>query len=179
MLDPRPLPQHYRIRPANRADLDEIVAIEASCCIGESVEAWRGSDFLDFRARHATVILLGEILPIPAGRKKTAVTAGHPVGFICYEFHPRRIQMVNMGVYPSWRRKGIGGSLLNELQMKLSPGGRRELRILAPAELLKFQLWLRSRGIRADCTRYVDGLEFVRFRTFAGAGTVEDKCCGR
>lgn len=71
------------------------------------------------------------------------------VGFMIYELHKRRLDVLNFAVHPELRRQGIGRAMLHTLRSKLSANRRWELRWHVAEPNLAGQLFLRHHGFRA------------------------------
>ncbi len=72
------------------------------------------------------------------------------VGFMIYELYPQRIDLLEIAVDPAHRRQGIGGQLIAKLVRKLTSQHWSRLVVDVRESNLAGQLFLRSRGFRAE-----------------------------
>lgn len=108
---------------------------------------------------------------------------GKVLGFMVYELHKTRIELLRLAVRPGFRREGVGRQIVAKLVGKL--GVRRDLIALHVREsCLDAQLFLRDCGFRAvDVVRgcYADtGEDAYRFvyRVAAEEPAVARECEG-
>ncbi len=134
-----------------RRDLADVLAIERA----SSEHPWGEDEFVHaLRQRHTIGI---------------AADAGERiVGFMIYGLYPQRIDLIELAVDPAQRRRGIGGRMIAKLVGKLSAQHRSRLVVDVRESNLPAQLFLRSRGFRAEgivraCYRdsAEDGYRFV------------------
>jgi [ribosomal protein S18]-alanine N-acetyltransferase len=79
-----------------------------------------------------------------------AAEAGEQVvGFMVYELHHDRVQLLNIAVHPSCWRRGIGVAMLDKLKSKLSPQRRTRISCEVRETNVAAQAWLRANGFRA------------------------------
>lgn len=73
---------------------------------------------------------------------------GEVIGFLIYELYLHRFTILRIGVLPSYRRKGVGSSLLRALEAKLT-----DKRTLISTEVretnLQMQLFLKAQKYKA------------------------------
>lgn len=71
-------------------------------------------------------------------------------GFMIYELHKTRIQILNFAVSPSARRMGIGAQMVQRVIDKLSQQRRKEVVLEVRETNLPAQLFFKSQGFRAQ-----------------------------
>ncbi len=71
------------------------------------------------------------------------------VGFMIYELHKNRLHVLNFAVHPDFRRRGIGGQMLQKLMGKLGLGRRNRIMLEVRETNLDAQLFFREQGFRA------------------------------
>jgi ribosomal-protein-alanine N-acetyltransferase len=113
------------------ADMPEVLAIERA----SFDDPWREDDFARaLRQRH----IIGRVVE----RDEQII------GYMIYELHRNRLHLLNIGVAPDCRRRGVGRAMIELLQGKLSE--RRSRIMLEVCETnLDAQLFFRSLGFRA------------------------------
>ncbi len=74
---------------------------------------------------------------------------GAVAGFMIYEIHPHKIEIVNISVHPEFRHRGIGRSFVNLVLDRLEIEHVPRLGCLVREVNLDFQLFLRACGIHA------------------------------
>lgn len=120
------------IRSMIRRDMPEILAIDA-----ESFEhPWTEEDFI--RCQHQ--------------RNCNCAVAEYEeqvVGYMLYEVHKARIHVLNFAVSPACRRRGVGAQMVGKLLSKLTPNGRRRIRLEISGANLEAQLFFQTHGFRA------------------------------
>lgn len=62
---------------------------------------------------------------------KVAEIDGRVVGFVLYALHPSHITLLDIGVDPEYRRRGVGSRFIRQLQGKLSALRHRKQRLTA------------------------------------------------
>lgn len=96
---------------------------------------------------------------------------GRIKGYVIYEFHADRIEILRLAVDPAWQLRGVGRRLIAKLVGKLTEEGRSRLEIRVREGNLDGQIFLRNRGFRA--TKVIRG----HFRdTGEDAYTMEFTC---
>ncbi len=78
------------------------------------------------------------------------------VGFMIYELHKNRLNLVSLGVDPNYGRRGIGSEMVSKLTSKLSPDRRNRITCCVSDSNLDAHLFLRSLGFKA--TRVLRGV---------------------
>jgi [ribosomal protein S18]-alanine N-acetyltransferase len=71
------------------------------------------------------------------------------VGFMIYELHKKRLEILKCAVHPNWRAEGIGRQMMEKLINKLSHQRRDKLTASVPERNLDAQLFFRAMGMRA------------------------------
>lgn len=71
------------------------------------------------------------------------------VGFMIYELHKSRLNILNFAVDPNFRRKGVGNQMINRLIDKLSQQRRNEILLEVRERNLEAQLFFRRFEFRA------------------------------
>jgi len=71
------------------------------------------------------------------------------VGYVVYELHKHRLDVLNLAVEPARQRKGIGVAIVAKLKAKLHPARRMAIRMDLRESNLDGQLFLRRQGFRA------------------------------
>ena len=105
-----------RIRPAEEADLNDIIAIQT---VSPEASQWQAGDYLRYETR-------------------VAVAGAEIVGFVVYRtVAPGEHELLNLAVAPAWRRRGIGRALIESvrqgatgtwfLEVRESNGASRQL----------------------------------------------------
>lgn len=127
---PRPPVDH--IRWMLRKDLPQVLRIE----LDAFEHAWTEATFLRWlRHRH----VLGYVYE-----------AGDAVlGYMVYEFHKTKLEVVNLAVDPPRWRQGIGKALMDRLKSKLHWERRNRIDFYVWEQNLRGQLFLKSQGFRA------------------------------
>jgi ribosomal-protein-alanine N-acetyltransferase len=72
------------------------------------------------------------------------------VGFMIYELHKSRLQILNFAVHPEFRRQGVGAQMVTKLVGKLSSHRRTRITLNIRETNVSAQLFYRSRGFRAS-----------------------------
>lgn len=71
------------------------------------------------------------------------------VGFMIYELHKNRLQILNFAVSPDFRRRGVGRQMVAKLVGKLSSHRRIRINLQVRETNLQAQLFFRSQTFRA------------------------------
>lgn len=71
------------------------------------------------------------------------------IGFVIYELHKNRLHILNFGVHPEFRRRGVGAALADKLKSKLTVQRRNRLMLETRETNVTSQLFWRSQGFRA------------------------------
>lgn len=134
--------RRYHVRWMVRADMGAINAIERN-----SFEyPWREQDFIDC-LRQRNVIGMAAIDPKGDGGHDEGL--GVPLGFMLYELHQRRLNIINFAVARCHRRLGVGRTLVQKLIGKLSSGRRNRITLEIRETNIAAQLFFKACGFRA------------------------------
>lgn len=118
-------------------DMDEVMDIE-----DESFEyPWDVDDFIE-SLRHKNCI--GMVATDNNNDNKV-------LGFMVYELHKHRIDLLDLAVSPEYWRRGIGTQMINKLKSKLSGEGMKRLSLVVSERNLRAHLFFRENGFRAVC----------------------------
>src|SRR5262245_37462914 len=71
------------------------------------------------------------------------------VGFMIYELHKSKLQVLNFAVSPEFRRMGVGHQMVAKLVGKLSSHRRTRISMFVRESCLQAQLFFRVEGFRA------------------------------
>lgn len=71
------------------------------------------------------------------------------VGYMIYELHSQRLQLLNFASSPSTRNIGVGSAMVDKLISKLSFDRRNRIVVEVRETNLKAQMFFKSRGFRA------------------------------
>ncbi len=121
-----------QIRWLIRRDMQEVLRIEAA-----SFDfPWTDEDFLCCLRQRNCIGMVAE--------------HDHKiVGFMIYELHKSRLQILNFAVAPEVRRNGIGSQMVLRLIDKLSQQRRNEIMLECRERNLDGQLFFKEQGFRA------------------------------
>jgi ribosomal-protein-alanine N-acetyltransferase len=72
------------------------------------------------------------------------------VGFMIYELHKTKLQVLNFAVHPEFRRQGVGRQMIAKLAGKLSSHRRTRIVLHVRETNLAAQLFYRVQGFRAS-----------------------------
>ncbi len=72
------------------------------------------------------------------------------VGFMIYELHKTKLQVLNFCVHPEYRRQGVGNQMVAKLVGKLSTHRRTRIVMSVRESNLQAQLFYRVQGFRAS-----------------------------
>lgn len=121
-----------QIRWLIRRDMPEVLRIEQS-----SFESpWTDEDFLCYLRQRNCIGMVAE-------------HDHHIVGFMIYELHKSRLNILNFAVAEQARRHGVGTQMVLRLIDKLSQQRRHEILLEVRERNLDAQLFFRVQGFRA------------------------------
>lgn len=120
------------IRWLIRLDMPEVLAIEAASL----ARPWGEDEFLRVLRRRNCIGMVAE-------------RDDKVLGYMVYELHGFRVQLLALAVHPDHRRAGVGRELATKLKLKLSAGRRTRARVVVPETSLGAQLFFRAVGFRA------------------------------
>lgn len=120
------------IRWLTRSDMVDVLRIESA----SFDNPWIEDDFLNALRQRNCIGMVAEL-------------AGRVVGFMIYELHKGKLEILDFAVDPRYRRQGVGRQMVDRLKNKLSQQGRNELRLLVRERNLVAQLFFRSQEFLA------------------------------
>jgi ribosomal-protein-alanine N-acetyltransferase len=126
------------IRWIMRYDVPEVLEIEKS----SSSQPWDEEELIRRLRDRGTIGMVAEY-----GSKV--------VGFMVYELHKHRLQLIKLVVHPSWSQRGVGSQMVEKMISKLNATDengrrrRRKLTIQVSEWNTPAHLFLRSQGFRA------------------------------
>lgn len=130
---PTPKPQvRVHIRWMIRRDMPEVLAIEQASqdspwCEEEFLRVLRQRNCIGMVAEHGERI----------------------VGFMIYELHKSKLQVLNFAVHQEFRRLGVGHQMIGKLVGKLSSHRRTRISLAVRETALSAQLFFKVQGFRA------------------------------
>jgi ribosomal-protein-alanine N-acetyltransferase len=120
------------IRWMIRRDMPEVLAIEHA----SSEFPWCEEEFLRVLRQRNCIGMVAE-------------HGERVVGFMIYELHKARLQVLNFAVAPEFRRQGVGHQMVAKLVGKLSAHRRTRIVLHVRESCLPAQLFYRVQGFRA------------------------------
>jgi [ribosomal protein S18]-alanine N-acetyltransferase len=120
-----------RIRWMISRDLPIVLQIETQ----SFPDPWVENDFIEHLRQRTGIGMVAEI-------------NGQVVGYMLYELHRCRLQLVSMAVDPAYRRRGIGRSMMDTLFRKLYWQRRNRMEAGVQETNLDAQLFFRACGLR-------------------------------
>lgn len=79
----------------------------------------------------------------------------HVVGYMIYELHKTRLDVLNFAVQPRWHRTGVGRSMVDKLKQKTGVQHRQWITCDVREHNLDAQLFFKAMGFR--CTNTIRG----------------------
>ena len=147
---------NVHVRWMIRRDLSNMLRIERQCF--ES--PWTGDDFIRcLRLNHC----IGMV----------AEHGYQMAGFMLYELHRNRLNLVNFAVAKRYQRRGVGTAMMRKLDMKIHPSGRNSITTCVSEFNLGAQLFFKSQGFEAVSVLH----EYFR-GSHADAYLMQKKCEG-
>ncbi len=123
------------IRWMIRRDFPQVLEIE-----WDSFDvAWCEEDFIKCLRQRNCIGMVAELAANPR----------EIVGFMIYELHKSRLEVLNFAVAREYRRQAVGRQMVERLQCKLSPQRRREIIAVVREKNLAGQLFFKVLGFRA------------------------------
>lgn len=122
------------IRWAIARDMQELLYIEDK----SFGHLWREEDFIRYLKQRNCIAMVAE------NTKGTDIR-----GYMVYELHKHRLQLLNLAVHPKFRRKQVGTQLMERLISKLSTQRRRYIALEVRETNLAAQHFFHSVGFRA------------------------------
>jgi len=148
------------IRWMIRRDMPEVLAIE-----NQSFEfPWSEEDFIRCLRQRNCIGMVAEF-------------DDQVVGFMIYELHKSRLQILNFSVHNDFRRRGVGTSMADKLISKLSHQRRNRILLEVRETNLAAQLFFRAAGFRAVAVMrdfYEDTTEDAYLMQFQYQPTAEE-----
>ncbi len=120
------------IRWMIRRDMPEVLAIEHA----SSDYPWCEEEFLRVLRQRNCIGMVAEF-------------GERVVGFMIYELHKSKLQVLNFAVAPEFRRQGVGHQMVAKLVGKLSSHRRTKIVLLCRETSLPAQLFFRVQGFLA------------------------------
>ncbi len=121
------------IRWMIRRDMPEVLAIEH----GSFEFPWGEEEFLRVLRQRNCIGMVAE-------------HGERVVGFMIYELHKSRLQILNFAVNPEYRRQGVGAQMVAKLVGKLSSHRRTRITLNIRETNLQAQLFYRAQAFRAS-----------------------------
>jgi len=121
-----------QIRWVIRRDMPEILGIDAA----SFADPWTEAEFNEHLSRRNGIGTVAE-------------TSGRVVGYIMYELHQRRLDLVRFAVAADVRGQGYGSRLLLRLKDRMLESSRSAIGCMVSEANVKAQVWLRSHNFRA------------------------------
>ena len=121
------------IRWMIRRDMPSVLAIESL----SYDQGWNEEIFIRHLRQRDTIGMVAEL-------------DEEVVGFMVYELHKQRLQVVNLAVHPKFRRMGIGRQMIEKLVGKLCYQRRNRIEIGVADYHLGAHLFLKACGMRCE-----------------------------
>ena len=125
-------PVRVHIRWMIRRDMPEVLNIEHT----SYEQPWSEEEFLRVLRQRNCIGMVAE-------------QGEHVVGFMIYELHKVKLQILNFAVSPEARRLGVGHQMVAKLAGKLSSHRRTRIGLTVRETNLSAQLFFRADGFRA------------------------------
>lgn len=132
MVNMSRLADQLHIRWMIRRDMPEVLAIEN----GSFEFPWSDEDFIRCLRQRNCIGMVAE-------------WDERIVGFMVYELHKNRLQLLNFAVRPEYRRHGVGSRMAEKLVSKLSAERRTRIFLEIRETNLAGQLFWKACGFRA------------------------------
>lgn len=127
------------IRWMIRKDVDRVMEIENDSFLCP----WSVDDLIDRMRQRNCVGMVAEI-------------DGEVVGYMVYELHKSRLELINLAVDPTYRNQGVGSAMLHKLTGKLASERRHTLALQVSEKNTHAHLFFSRHGMLA--TKVVKGL---------------------
>jgi GNAT superfamily N-acetyltransferase len=137
--------KRVHIRWTIRRDMPEVLAIEAASTREPWKECWDEGTFLRNLRQRNCIGMVAE-----AGERI--------VGFMVYELHRDRIEVLKFAVAPEFRRRDVGTQMLQNLVSRLSPERRKRVVFTVNDHDLDTHIFLRDAKKHIWSGRFNDGL---------------------
>jgi ribosomal-protein-alanine N-acetyltransferase len=150
-----------------RRDMADVMLIETRCFPAEI--AWSEDTFIECLRQRNCIGMVAE-------------HGERIVGFMLYELHRTKLQILNFAVHPDFQRQDVGRQMVEKLVSKLSPHRRVKIEFHVRERNVAAQLFFRRVGFRAVevlrdyydelaqpedayLMRYLQGTEFTGLNT--------------
>ena len=120
------------IRWMIRRDMPQVLSIEMAC-FGSP---WNEEDFIKCLRQRNCIGMVAE-------------ADEEVIGFMIYELHKKRLDLLDFAVHPLHHRKGVGTAMIEKLRGKLSFERRRRLVMPVCESNLNAQLFCKAMGLKA------------------------------
>ena len=120
------------IRWMIRRDMPDVMGIE----LASFEYAWTEDDFLRCLRQRNCIGMVAE-------------RGDNIIGFMIYELHKTRLQVLNFAVHPQFRRGGVGAQMIGKLVGKLSSHRRSKITLAVRERNLAAQQFFRAQDFRA------------------------------
>ena len=124
------------IRWTIRRDMPSILGIENACF----EHAWSEEEFIQ-ALRNSNCIGMSSEVETRAGDLFA--------GFMIYNLHRNRLELLNFAVSPNYHRRGVGSAMVDKLKSKLSSDRRNTITVLVRESNLSAQMFFKSHGFVA------------------------------
>ena len=134
-------PIRVHIRWLIRRDMPEVMEIDASCS-----DRWSEDTFIKYLRQRNVIGMVAEL-------------DERVVGFMMYELHKHRLNVIRFATSGNHRFRSIGRQMIEKIKGKLSPKRRNKITITVPEDNLDGLLFLKANGfvavgmspVRGDC----------------------------
>lgn len=120
-----------QVRWLIRRDLQEVVNIEWQCF----ENYWTEEDFLAALRQRNCIGMVA----VDLDSKEQPI-----LGYMLYELHKSRLDVLNFAVHPEWQRHGVGTAMVARLKDKLSQQRRKRIKLETRESNLRSQLFWKS-----------------------------------
>lgn len=120
------------IRWMIRRDMPDVLAIESRCFDSP----WSEDEFIRCLRQRNCIGMVAEI-------------GDRIVGYMIYELHKKRLDILNFAVDPDHQLRGVGRAMIGNLKGKLHPDRRCEISAFVVDNNLDAQLFFKAMGFRA------------------------------
>lgn len=125
----------YHIRWMIRADMRDVLRIERD----SHRYPWTEREFIDALRCYANIGMVCE-------------KGERVLGYVVYQLHKQRLELLNFAVDPQFRRRGVGAALIRKMIGKLDVRRRGRIVLHVTEENRDAQLFFREMGFRAEKT---------------------------
>lgn len=103
----------------------------------DTTECWTEEDFICCLRQRNNIGMVAE-------------TDDQVIGYMIYELHKDRLNIINFAVHPTFHRLGVGTAMLDKLKRKLSSERRNHLLLEVRETNLAAQMFFKSQGFMAS-----------------------------